>query len=68
MNVEKGAPKVQVLNTGRHIIRKIKCINCMDTIGWYYEKAFVPDEVYKEGKYIIERAYMSLFDSTESED
>ena len=45
--------------TGLHKIRPIKCKQCRDTIGWKYVFAYEESEKYKEGKCIIERAYLA---------
>lgn len=45
--------------TGLHKIRPVKCKQCRDTIGWKYVFAYEESEKYKEGKCIIERAYLA---------
>ena len=45
--------------TGLHKILPVKCKQCRDTIGWKYVFAYEESEKYKEGKCIIERAYLA---------
>jgi len=46
------------MTTGRHLIRDIYCESCDEGIGWMYVRAFEADQKYKEGKYIIEKAFL----------
>uniref|UniRef100_A0A914EN40 Protein yippee-like n=1 Tax=Acrobeloides nanus TaxID=290746 RepID=A0A914EN40_9BILA len=41
--------------TGKHLVRDVFCKNCNIKIGWMYEYAVDPDQVYKEGCVILER-------------
>ena len=46
------------LLTGPHAVADIYCNSCETTLGWKYEHAFVPEQKYKEGKYIIELVHI----------
>jgi hypothetical protein len=50
------------MTTGRHIVRDISCRTCRVIVGWKYDKAYEPNEKYKEGKYILEEALLCLVD------
>mmetsp|Transcript_35790 Transcript_35790/g.48316 ORF Transcript_35790/g.48316 Transcript_35790/m.48316 type:complete len:99 (-) Transcript_35790:128-424(-) len=45
--------------TGKHTVCDIYCKVCTVIIGWSYIKAHEEDQKYKEGKFIIERAYIT---------
>lgn len=53
------------MTTGKHRIRHLKCSGCSFCIGWTYVEAFVEEQKYKEGKFIIEKAYMIAADNSE---
>lgn len=42
------------MTTGRHVVRDIRCRSCREVVGWKYDKAYEPQEKYKEGKFILE--------------
>lgn len=50
------------MTTGEHLVMDIYCIKCtysgfgQKTIGWYYLKAFEHEQIYKEGKFILEKS------------
>lgn len=48
------------MTTGRHIVRDIHCRQCKETVGWKYDKAYEQSEKYKEGKFILEEALLSV--------
>lgn len=50
-NVEEKA-----MITGRHMVRDAFCKNCRSRVGWMYEFAHEPEQIYKEGKIILEKA------------
>ena len=52
------------MTTGRHIISTIRCSGCHGPIGWTYIYAYSQDQKYKEGKFIIERAYIIDVDNS----
>jgi hypothetical protein len=53
------------MTTGRHLIRELYCACCDQEVGWTYVRAFEQDQKYKEGKFIIEHAYILEADNTE---
>ncbi len=52
------------MTTGRHIIQSLRCAACKYICGWTYVKAYELDQKYKEGKFVIEVAYMRLQDNS----
>ena len=44
--------------TGKHVVADLYCVQCAVVIGWTYLKAYEKDQKYKEGKFIIERAFL----------
>lgn len=59
VNVETGPVEERNLITGLHKVCDIYCKSCRAVIGWKYEEAQDPEQKYKEGKFIIEKAYMT---------
>ena len=57
--MDYGPEKEQMMMTGLHKIKTIKCKRCRQSIGWTYVFAYEESEKYKEGKYIIERFYLA---------
>lgn len=53
-----GEDRKTPMRTGVYLINKIRCVQCASTLGWVYKKLFSYSELYKEGKYVIERAYI----------
>lgn len=47
-----------MLLTGVHSVADVYCTGCGTMLGWKYERAFEPSQRYKEGKVIIELAYL----------
>lgn len=56
MNVRIGRKEDRNLMTGLHTVADIFCMDCEETLGWKYEKAYEDSQKYKEGKYILEKA------------
>ncbi|MCJ1374258.1 hypothetical protein MMC20_005490 [Loxospora ochrophaea] len=54
VNIAQAEPVERNMTTGRHVVRDITCVQCKETVGWKYDKAFEASEKYKEGKYILE--------------
>lgn len=46
--------------TGNYLIQKVCCSQCKNSLGWYYMKSFNYTEAYKEGKFVIELAYLKI--------
>ena len=74
VNVDYGPEKDKIMMTGLHTVKSVICKKCRQVIGWTYVFAYEPREKYKEGKFIIEKSYMSkhkvaeFLDETEEED
>ena len=58
VNVDLGPPKDKVMMTGLHTVKSVICKQCRQVVGWTYVYAYEQSEKYKEGKFIIEKAYM----------
>lgn len=56
MNVILSEAQERNMTTGRHVLRDFSCKNCEEVLGWKYDKAFEPSELYKEGKFVMEAA------------
>lgn len=56
----EGPEQTKDLRTGRHKTRDIYCNVCNNgvAIGWKYIMAEMDSQKYKEGKFILERAYL----------
>ncbi len=54
----------RIMTSGKHSIKTIRCISCHNPVGWTYVVAFSQDQKYKEGKFIIERAYLDEIDNS----
>ena len=59
INVFRGPESEKTMMTGKHVVSDVYCVQCCMLIGWTYVKAHEKDQKYKEGKFIIEKAYMS---------
>lgn len=55
-----GTPKDKDLRTGRHRIADIFCGVCESkkAIGWKYISTEQSSQKYKEGRFILEKAYL----------
>lgn len=51
------------MRTGVYQIHKVRCHTCELPLGWYYKKAYIPEEEYKEGKFVIENAYINFLNN-----
>lgn len=59
INVQpEGHDQETPMKTGTYVINKIRCLQCFTTLGWYYKKLYNYLELYKEGKYVIEKKYV----------
>jgi len=54
VNVIEDSPDERIMTTGRHVVRDIRCRQCDTIVGWKYDKAYEPQEQYKENKFILE--------------
>ncbi|KAK9091890.1 hypothetical protein Syun_026801 [Stephania yunnanensis] len=55
VNIFHGPNEDRYLNSGPHVVNDVYCSSCQQMLGWRYEKAYVEDQKYKEGKYILEK-------------
>jgi hypothetical protein len=62
MNVLLGPLEDSKMTTGAHVIRVVYCSGCLENLGWYYETAFEDNQIYKEGKYILEESLIERVD------
>ncbi|CCG83203.1 Putative uncharacterized protein [Taphrina deformans PYCC 5710] len=53
-NIKTAEQEERGMTTGRHLVRDISCRQCGTCVGWKYDKAYVEDQTYKEGKFILE--------------
>lgn len=44
------------MTTGLHVVKDVCCLNCSNVLGWRYVQAYVEDQRYKEGKWVLEKA------------
>jgi len=56
VNVTQGEPVEKQMLSGKHLVSDIKCNNCGDYVGWTYQKAFTPENKFKEGKSVLEKS------------
>ncbi|KAJ1942614.1 hypothetical protein EC988_006440, partial [Linderina pennispora] len=56
VNVVAGDEDERKMTTGVHVVQDITCMECEQYVGWTYVKAYSPDQKFKEGKFILERA------------
>ena len=54
----------RIMTTGLHVVQDVECISCQSILGWKYVKAYDADQKYKEGKWIIERAFTNDFENS----
>lgn len=58
INYHLGPPEEKDLLTGRHRVQDLICNGCSKVVGWKYIWAQKEDQKYKEGKIILEKAYL----------
>ena len=59
INVFCGPESEKEMMTGKHVVSDVYCVQCCVLIGWTYLKAHEKDQKYKEGKFIVEKAYLT---------
>ena len=57
-NIVVGKPEKRMLITGLHKVADIRCVTCDNVLGWKYERAYEESQVYKEGKYVLEKSLL----------
>lgn len=61
INVQHDSSDLETqMKTGTYVINKVKCGQCLTSLGWIYKKSYSASESYKEGKYVIERKFIHL--------
>lgn len=55
MNISMGPKEDRHLMTGLHTVADVFCMDCNETLGWKYERAYEETQKYKEGKFILEK-------------
>ncbi|CEF65152.1 Protein yippee-like 5 [Strongyloides ratti] len=58
VNVNMGEMEQKQMATGLHHARDIFCQKCKMKLGWMYEMAHNESQMYKEGKFVLERKYI----------
>ncbi|KER18694.1 hypothetical protein T265_15886 [Opisthorchis viverrini] len=56
VNISYSEIQDRIMLTGRHLVRDVMCIKCNTKLGWTYEHAVERNEIYKEGRVILEEA------------
>ncbi|KAI0206950.1 yippee zinc-binding/DNA-binding /Mis18, centromere assembly-domain-containing protein [Astrocystis sublimbata] len=54
-NVTVGETETRTLSTGLHNVADVRCAHCRARIGWKYMGAAEDEQVYKVGKFLVER-------------
>lgn len=54
INITEGKVETRPMITGDYIVCDILCHWCKSLLGWKYLNSSMPDQQYKEGKYILE--------------
>lgn len=62
VNVTIGPAEDRRLLTGLHSVCDILCKRCNTKVGWTYKRAYELSQKYKEGKFIVEKIFLSLED------
>ncbi|CAI9086947.1 OLC1v1020889C1 [Oldenlandia corymbosa var. corymbosa] len=55
-NIVLGKTEDRQLLTGKFETADIYCSKCGEGLGWKYIRAYDPSQVYKEGRFILEKA------------
>ncbi|GAA5863345.1 hypothetical protein JCM5296_003535 [Sporobolomyces johnsonii] len=56
VNICTGPAEDRPMTTGLHTVRDVMCSKCGEVLGWKYDRAYEPNQKYKEGKFILEKA------------
>lgn len=56
MNVVLGYKEDRELLSGVFTVCEVRCSKCGEELGWKYVRAYNPRQMYKEGRFIIEKA------------
>ncbi|KAG5557960.1 hypothetical protein RHGRI_008017 [Rhododendron griersonianum] len=66
VNVTVGEIEERMMMTGMHAVCDIFCVGCGSILGWKYETAHEKSQKYKEGKSVLERLVVELFQTVEN--
>lgn len=55
-NLFDGRTENRELLTGTHRVCEVHCRNCNALVGWKYIECYEPDQKYKTGKVVLEKA------------
>lgn len=64
VNVNIGPAEDRRLLTGLHSVCDLNCKRCNSLVGWTYKRAYDHSQKYKEGKFIIEKVYLSMLEDS----
>jgi len=56
MNIILGEKEEKQLMSGHFTIAGVYCRKCGDELGWKYLRAYDANQMFKEGKFILEKA------------
>ncbi|KAF5198569.1 yippee-like [Thalictrum thalictroides] len=56
MNIVAGPKQDKHLLTGLHTVCDVYCSDCLQVLGWKYERAYQQNQKYKEGKFVFENS------------
>lgn len=62
VNLVEGEITRRAMITGMHHVCAIHCLSCKHYLGWKYEFTHADSQRYKEGRFVLENAYMRLKD------
>lgn len=60
-NLRYSGVQERHMMTGKHYVRDVFCKGCTEKIGWMYEFAVPDNQKHKEGKVILEKAFIKEF-------
>jgi len=60
VNVVESQIEDRTMTTGLHSVMDIYCNDCGTNLGWRYEEAYSENQRYKRGKYLLEKALLSV--------
>lgn len=58
INIRYNEIQERHMMTGKHYVRDVFCKGCEDKLGWMYEFAVPESQRHKEGKVILEKAFI----------
>ncbi|GMG34232.1 unnamed protein product [Ambrosiozyma monospora] len=60
LNVKVGRSMFRKMTTGDYTVADICCHQCGKVVGWKYLKSSAEDQKFKEGRFILECAYITV--------